>query len=333
MRKAVLLVNLGSPQAPTVKSVRRYLAQFLMDRHVLTLPYFFRWLLVHLLILPFRSKRTTQAYKKIWMEEGSPLLVYTEKFANALSEQIKIPVYWAMRIGRPSLKQTLNQMAHDGVDQVLVAPLFPQYAAATIETSVEEAIKQTRTLPLTLQVLPVFYKNSGYLSLLTERVKAAAKEHDFVLFSYHGLPHSHVRAADQTGTHCLQSVDCCERPSIAHETCYRHQAFFITRQVALSAGLLENKYTTAFQSRVGRGQWLGPNASDFLERLPQTGVTSVAVIAPSFVADNLETLEEIDIRMRERFLAHGGKKFTYIPCLNDNAQWVKAFAKLIREYL
>lgn len=333
MNKAILLVNLGSPASPSTRHVRAYLKEFLMDRHVLRLPYWLRWLIVHLVILPFRPKKTAAAYKKIWMAEGSPLLIYTEKFAAALRKAVNVPVYWTMRFGNPSIRQVLRQMAHDGVDQVLVAPLFPQHAAATIESSLEEAIRCVRTLPLTLQVMPVFYKNPAYLTLLTERVKAVAKEHDFVLFSYHGLPLAHITAGDPTGAHCLKSVDCCQTSSLAHETCYRHQAFFITRQVALAAGLSERKYTTVFQSRVGRGEWLGPNASDFLERLPQTGVTSVAVIAPSFVADNLETLEEIDIRMRERFLAQGGKKFTYIPCFNDEAPWVKAFAKLVQGYL
>lgn len=327
-QKAVLVVNLGSPDAPTVPHVRKYLRQFLMDRHVIDAPYPVRWLIVHLFVLPFRPKRSAEAYRKIWSKEGSPLLVHTKHFAERLQKSSQYKIYWAMRYGHPSIASVLGLIRAAGYQQVLLAPLYPHYALSTTLTAIEEARKHAQNLEL--EILPPFYGNQEYLDLLARQVKKATAKHDFILFSYHGLPVSHIRKADSTGAHCLKNPNCCFVNSAAHKTCYRHQVIETTNAVARRAKLKADQYGYAFQSRLGRAEWLSPNTIDVVEDLARKGITRLAVIAPAFVADNLETLEEINIQIREHFIAAGGKKFTYLPCLNDETDWVKGFARILQ---
>ncbi|GAB4430507.1 MAG: ferrochelatase [Turneriella sp.] len=328
-QKAVLLVNLGSPESPSVPHVRKYLKQFLMDGYVIDAPYPIRWMIVNLFVLPFRPKRSAEAYQKIWTKEGSPLLVFTRRFAEKLQKFSRHRIYWAMRYGHPSIASVLTLMRDAGHKEVLLAPLYPHYALSTTVTVLQEARLHARDLGITLSVLPPFYDNKAHQAVLARQVKHASASHDFVLFSYHGLPVSHIRKADTTGNHCLTNTNCCIVHSAAHSTCYRHQVIETTNAVARGAGLRADRYGFAFQSRLGRAEWLTPNTADFVTDLARKGIRRLAVIAPAFVADNLETLEEIDMQIREAFLAAGGEKFTYLPCLNDNTDWVKGFAGLI----
>jgi ferrochelatase len=328
-RKAVLLVNLGSPDSPSVPHVRKYLKQFLMDGYVIDAPYPIRWMIVHLFVLPFRPKRSAEAYHKIWTKEGSPLLVFTKRFAERLQKFSKHRIYWAMRYGHPSIASVLTLIRDAGHTEVLLAPLYPHYALSTTATVTEEAKLHAADLGLSLRILQPFYDNAAYQNLLARRVKIAAKAHDFVLFSYHGLPVSHIKKADPTGSHCLRNANCCVVHSAAHTTCYRHQVIETTNAVARGAGLSADRFGFAFQSRLGRAEWLTPNTVDFVTDLAKKGIRKLAVVAPAFVADNLETLEEIDMQIREAFMAAGGEKFTYLPCLNDDTEWAKGFARLI----
>jgi len=328
-QKAVLLVNLGSPDSPSVPHVRKYLKQFLMDGYVIDAPYPIRWMIVNLFVLPFRPKRSAEAYHKIWTKDGSPLLVFTKLFAERLQKFSKHRIYWAMRYGHPSIASVLTLMRDAGHREVLLAPLYPHYALSTTVTVVEEAKLHAQDLGITLSVLPPFYDSKAHQDVLARQVKKAAAGHDFVLFSYHGLPVSHIKKADATGSHCLRNTNCCVVHSSAHTTCYRHQVIETTNTVARGAGLSANRFSFAFQSRLGRAEWLAPNTVDFVGDLARKGIRKLAVIAPAFVADNLETLEEIDMQIREAFLTSGGEKFTYLPCLNDNTEWVKGFAGLI----
>lgn len=328
-QKAVLLVNLGSPDSPSVAHVRKYLQQFLMDGHVIDAPYPIRWIIVHLFVLPFRPKRSAEAYHKIWTKEGSPLLVFTKRFAERLQKVSKQRIYWAMRYGHPSIGSVLTLMRDAGHKQVLLAPLYPHYALSTTVTVTEEARLHAQDLGLALSVLPPFYESSAHRNALVRQVRKAAGSHDYVLFSYHGLPVSHIRKADATGAHCLKNTNCCVVHSPAHATCYRHQVIETTNTVARGAGLALDRFGFAFQSRLGRAEWLAPNTADFVADLARKGIRRLAVIAPAFVADNLETLEEIDMQISEAFIAAGGQKFTYLPCLNDNASWVRGFAGLL----
>lgn len=325
----MLLVNLGSPHSPAVGDVKRYLGQFLMDGYVIDAPYPIRWMIVNLFILPFRPRRSAEAYRKIWTADGSPLLVFTKRFAEKLQKFTKRKVYWAMRYGHPSLRSVLELIRNSGHTRILLAPLYPHYALSTTTTALEEARLHAQDMGITLDLLPAFYDKSEHIDVLAQQVRKAAQQHDFVLFSYHGLPVRHITKADPTGSHCLQNPNCCSVPSGAHATCYRHQVIETTNRVAKKAGLTGDKFAYAFQSRLGRAEWLSPNSADFVADLARKGVRRLAVIAPAFVADNLETLEEINMQIREVFLGAGGEKFTYLPCLNDNTDWVKNFARLI----
>lgn len=336
-RKAVLLVNLGSPDSPSVQDVKKYLKQFLMDGYVIDIPYPIRWLIVNLFILPFRPKRSAEAYGKIWTSEGSPLLANTKKFAEKLQKFSKRKIYWAMRYGHPSIRHVLTLMRDAGHKQVLVAPLYPHHALSSTVTAVEEARLHAQDLGLTLDILPAFYDSKAHQTALAKQVKKAATKHDFVLFSYHGLPVRHITKADPTGSHCLRTENCCAVNTNAseadpHKTCYRHQVIETTNQVAKLAKIKPDKFGYSFQSRLGRAEWLSPNTVDYVSELPKKGIRRLAVIAPAFVADNLETLEEVNMQLRETFLAAGGEKFTYLPCLNDDTAWAKGFAALLSKH-
>ncbi len=329
--RAVLLVNLGSPDShATPPDVRRYLDQFLMDPRVIDLPWALRRFIVSAFVLPRRPARTGEAYRSIWLDEGAPLKVYTRRLAEALAAERPEPVRWAMRYGSPSIVGELCALAEDGTRTVVLVPLYPHYAMSTVETTVVEARRaiRDRRLPLELEVLAPFYDRAEYVEALT----ASIAEHlpadcEHLLFSYHGLPERHLRKTDPTGAHCLRSTDCCERPSPAYALCYRHQVRVTSRLVAERLGLDAERWSISFQSRLGRAKWLEPYTDQVLAELPSRGIERIAVACPAFVADNLETLEEIGIQGRETFLGAGGEAFTRIPCLNDRADWTRALAR------
>jgi ferrochelatase len=333
MRQAILLVNLGSPASPSAADVREYLDEFLMDPDVLDVPTFVRTLLVRGFILNTRPAKSAEAYAKIWTSDGSPLVVISERSRTALEASTRVPVGLAMRYGEPSIPHGLDELlARAGeFDELLVVPLYPHYAMAstkTVEVAVEAALRGRN---LRYRFLPPFYDDPGYLDALAARLRAdMPPDSQFLLFSYHGIPQRHVRKMDPTGSHCLRSGDCCATPSAAWATCYRHQVIATMDGVAQRLGLSKDSYGFAFQSRLGGG-WLEPFTDKELMALPGRGVTRLTVVCPSFVADCLETLEEMDMRGRESFLGAGGKAFTYVRCLNDDPAWIAALAELCRK--
>jgi ferrochelatase len=332
-RQAILLVNLGSPASPATADVRAYLDEFLMDPDVLDVPGFVRTLLVRGLILNTRPAKSAEAYAKIWTNHGSPLVVISRQTRAALEAAIDVPVGLAMRYGEPSIAHGIDELlARAGaVDDLLVVPLYPHYAMAstkTVEVAVDAAM---RGRGIAYRVLPPCYDDPGYLDALAAKLRAGIPaENQFVLFSYHGIPQRHVRKMDTTGAHCLRSGDCCSVPSEAWATCYRHQVLTTMHGVAQRLGLASAAYGFAFQSRLGGG-WLEPFTDKELAALPGRGVTRLTVVCPSFVADCLETLEEMDMRGRETFMAAGGESFTYVPCLNDDPAWIAALGDLCRK--
>ena len=332
-RQAILLVNLGSPASPSTGDVRRYLDEFLMDPYVLDMPAFARALLVRGLILNTRPAKSAEAYAKIWTAEGSPLVVISRRTRAALEAETGIPVGLAMRYGEPSIAQGIDELlARAGdIDELVVVPLYPHYAMAstkTVEVAVESALR-VRNVPH--RFVAPFYDHPGYLDALAERMRADIPEGtQYVLFSYHGIPQRHVRKMDPTGSHCLQSAECCSTPSPAWATCYRHQVLTTMEGAARRLGLAPGRYGFAFQSRLGGG-WLEPFTDKVLAELPGRGEKRLAVVCPSFVADCLETLEEMDMRGRETFRAAGGEAFTYVRCLNDDPAWIAALAALCRK--
>ncbi len=333
-KKAVLLANLGSPDNTDVSSVRRYLNEFLMDRYVIQLPWILRRLIVSLFVLPSRPKASAEAYKSVWMKNGSPLIVLSEQLKQAVQEKLDIPVAMAMRYGQPSIESQLLALSQQGIQEVLYIPLYPHYAESTVKTSIEEAkqVIAKHNLSIELKVVAPFYEHPAYIDALVASAKPyLEQDYDHLIFSYHGLPESHITKLDDSGQHCLQRGDCCQQAHEAHKTCYRHQVMRTTACFSEQAGLDPSKYSVAFQSRLGRAKWLGPNTEDRLRELAASGVKNVLVICPAFVTDCLETLEEIAIRGQEVFSHAGGEKLTLIPCLNDNSEWVDVITSWSKE--
>jgi ferrochelatase len=336
--RAVLLTNLGSPDRPDIPSVRKYLNQFLMDPYVIQLPWLLRRLIVGLFVLPFRPKASAHAYQSVWWEDGSPLIVLSQRLLEAVRKKTNVPVAMAMRYGRQGIEEQLMQLGKiDGIDEILLIPLYPHYADSTVTTTVEKAkdVIALHKLKVKLNVLQPFYEEQNYIdALVASSAPWINEDHDFdhVLFSYHGLPELHLAKADPTGNHCLQKTDCCQVASPAHATCYRHQIFRTTECFVQKAGLNPEQFTVSFQSRLGKAKWLEPSTVQTLENLAQNGVKKLLVICPAFVTDCLETLEEIALQGSEIFGQAGGESFTLIPCLNDHEKWVSVVSGWCEEY-
>jgi len=331
-RKAVLLVNLGSPDSPSVADVRRYLREFLMDGRVLDTPWPIRFCVVNFAILPKRPIASAHAYSTIWTAEGSPLVVTSRHVQKALQSRLSIPVELAMRYQNPSIDSAVTKLAVQDVQEVLLIPLFPHYAMSSFETAVErvkEALAEM--LPSAqLHVQPPFFDYPEYIDALVASAKEYLNQsYDHLLFSFHGLPERHMRKADPTGCHCLKAPNCCEVPSPAHATCYRAQCFKTVKDFVARAGVPGEKYSVAFQSRLGRDPWLKPYTDLEVERFAKAGIKRMLVICPAFVSDCLETLEEIGIRARESFVGAGGDDLTLIPCLNEHPAWLHALQTMV----
>lgn len=331
-RQGVLLVNLGSPDSPSVPDVRRYLNQFLMDGRVLDSPYLIRRFVVSAFILPKRPKRSAEAYRSIWWEEGSPLVVISRRVQAALRQQLPVRVSLGMRYGNPSIESGLADLIEGGperVTEVFLIPLYPHYAMSTYETVEVEArrVLKRRWPDVRLHLQPPFYDDDRYIGALVESTRPHLERgFDHLLFSYHGVPERHLRKSDPTGRHCLSSPGCCQVPSPAFATCYRAQVLRTTDAFIRTAGIPPEKTSVAFQSRLGRDPWLQPFTEARIRELAASGVRRLAVICPSFVSDCLETLEEIGIGGREIFLESGGAEFELIPCLNDHPRWIETLA-------
>ncbi|NOY06517.1 MAG: ferrochelatase [Chlorobi bacterium] len=327
IQRGILLVNLGSPASPDVRDVRRYLRQFLMDEHIIDMPVVPRWLLVHGLIVPFRSGKSAQAYREIWRDGHSPLIAISRRVRELVQERVDLPVALGMRYGSPSILDGLESLTseHPGLREIVVIPLYPHYAMSTFETVLAEAMKMAEKLPrrISLKTIPPFYDHPRYIEALAAQARDALEGgYDHLLFSYHGVPERHVRKSDPTGSHCLGGDDCCEVEFPAHQFCYRRQALATTRLFVEKLNLPAGRYSVSFQSRLGRDQWLQPYTVDELVRLATAGVKKLAIICPSFVTDCLETLEEIGIQGRKAFLDAGGEEFILVPCLNDHPLWI-----------
>lgn len=336
MKKGVLLVNLGSPDSPEPKDVKKYLGEFLMDERVIDVPLWARTLLVKGIILNTRPKQSAEAYKKIWWDNGSPLIVLSEELKDKVQQQVEFPVALAMRYGSMTIKKGLQELVDKGVEEVMLIPLYPQFAMATTETILvlAEEIRKTDFPDLKIESLPAFYNEPEYIDVLANSIERHLKDktYEHVLFSYHGVPERHIRKSDVTKSHCKIDGSCCNTPSKAHEFCYRHQCYEVTRLVAEKLNLNEAAYSTSFQSRLGFDPWLQPYTDRTIERLGKKGVNSMAIVTPAFVSDCLETLEEIAMEGEEIFHEVGGGDFTTVPCLNTDAAWVSLLAKWINEW-
>lgn len=332
----LLLCNLGTPDEPTPAAVRRYLAEFLADPRVLDINPLGRWALLNLVILPFRPRKSAAAYQKIWTDRGSPLLTNSEDLVTEV--RARLGAGWAVELGmryqHPSIGSALERLRAAGASRVVVFPLYPQYSASSTGSSVEEVFRVAGKAWVTpaLSFVEPFYDDADFIEAFAAQGRniMAAEQPDHVLFSFHGLPERHMRKADPTGKHCLASVDCCASLGQANRHCYRAQCFATARALVSRLGLPEGAFTVSFQSRLGRTPWIHPYTDVVLLQLAAQGKKRIVVFCPAFVADCLETLEEIGIRARRDFLAAGGVSLTLVPSLNSSAAWADAVVALVR---
>ena len=336
-QRALLLVNLGSPDSTSVPDVRRYLREFLSDPRVLDLAAPLRWALLEGIILRTRPAKSAHAYEQVWTAEGSPLIATSRRVQAKLGAELgsSLPVYLAMRYGSPSIASVVAQLAADGITELLLFPQYPHYAMSSWETVVvrvnEEIARQAPRIRVT--TVQPFFADADYIAAL-HAVSAPylAQPHDHVLFSYHGLPERHMRVADSSHAHCTIAPDCCTTCSPAHATCYKAQVLATTRAFVARAGLAPDRHSVSFQSRLTREPWLTPFTDQEFLRLPATGVKKLLVICPAFTADCLETLEEIQQAGRDAFLGAGGESFQQIPCLNDHPALIDFLASRARHW-
>lgn len=321
-------MNLGSPDSTSVKDVRRYLDEFLMDERVIDIPYLARLLLVKGIIVPFRAPKSAKAYQSVWTDEGSPLITITRHLQEALQQQVSAPVVMAMRYGNPTPAAAFDELLRrePGLEEVVVVPMYPHYAMSSYETAVEYAklVHQRGKYAFKLNIIPPFYQEPDYLeALATSITPYLQQDYDHIIFSYHGVPERHIHKGDITGNHCLKVENCCAVDSPAHEFCYRHQCLVTTQKVTAQLGIPASKYSFSFQSRLGRDEWLKPYTAKRLEQLPGEGIKKLLVVCPAFVSDCLETLEEMAEEGKEIFLHAGGESFELIPCMNVHPRWVE----------
>jgi ferrochelatase len=336
-RTGILLINLGTPDAPDPAPVRRYLREFLSDPRVLDINPIGRALLLNLIILPVRPKRSAAAYKKIWTAEGSPLLVHSRALAAALRERMpEYPIELAMRYGSPAIEPALTRLRERSCDRIVVVPLYPHYAASSTGSSVERVYRIAAKLWNTpyITVVPPFYEHPAFIGAFAAvgRPQLEALAPDRVLFSFHGLPERHVIASADPNL-CVAKPDCCDHLVDGNRNCYRAQCFATARALAAKLGLASDAWSISFQSRLGRTPWIKPYTDEVIPALAKQGVRKLAVFCPAFVADCLETLEEIGIRARTDFQAAGGETLELMTSLNAEPVWVEALEQLVRESL
>jgi ferrochelatase len=321
-RIGVLLLQLGTPDAPTAGALRRYLREFLSDPRVIDLPRAMWWPILNFMVLPTRPRKSAALYRKVWTPGGSPLLVITNAQAAALEERLtaargtRLPVVVGMRYGHPSIGEALAKLQQEGVDRIVAFPLFPQYASATTGSALEQLFREVQGLRVvpSIRVVPPYYDDSSYIAalkaLICDSLRAITFRPDRLLLSFHGLPKRYTVEGDPYADHCRATATRLER----------------------SLALPDTSIMLVFQSQFGREEWLQPYTDKTLEELGRSGA-SVAVICPGFTADCLETLEEIRLRGAEQFHGTGGKMFHAIPCLNDHPAWVEAMTTIVTREL
>jgi ferrochelatase len=336
-RVGLLLINLGTPESPHPRDVRPYLREFLSDPRVIDIGALPRWLLLNLFILPFRPRQSGEAYEKIWTERGSPLLFHTADLSEKVQARFgeRVVVDYAMRYGNPSIPDALLRLRQRAVDRIVVLPLYPQYSSAATGSSIEKVLlemSRSWNTPF-VQIVPPFYDHPAFIDACVAIARPVFAEAPWekVLFSFHGLPERHCVKSDDTGAHCLKSAGCCDRIVEANRNCYRAQCFATARALASGLGIPEDKRVVCFQSRLGRTPWIRPYTDEIVVQLAQSGVKRAMIMSSAFVADCLETIEELGIRAAESFKANGGETLRLVPCLNADDAWADGVVSLSRE--
>lgn len=331
----VLLMNLGTPDSTDVGDVRRYLREFLSDPRVLDINPLLRAFLLNVIILPFRPAKSAASYRKIWTEEGSPLLVYGNRVRDGVREGLegRVQVELAMRYGKPSVESALQRFADAGIDRVVLLPLFPQYSSAAFGSAVEHVYAEASKLwdiPC-VHVIPPFYDHEAFIDAFATVAAPQLEgfDPDLVLMSFHGVPERHCTKSDPTGEHCLIKEGCCDAIVLANRNCYRAQCFATARALAAKLNIPADQYRVTFQSRLGRDPWIQPYTDEVAEELGREGVKRLAVMSPAFVADCLETIEELGMELRKDFKEAGGDDLLLVTSLNDSPGWIEAIVAML----
>lgn len=324
MKTGLLLINLGTPDAPSFMGVWRYLREFLSDKRVITLPAPLRYLLLYGVILPFRVAKAKHGYQAIWTSKGSPLRCHSETLCLKLQKYLgeSYHVKLAMRYGQPSIAQALDELKH--CDSLLILPLYPQYSSAASGSALEAVLQRVaeQTFIPNVSIIREFYQHPMFIRAQAQRILPYLAGHDRLIFSYHGLPQQQIQ---QAGCQVLCTSDCVIEPQqLLQPNCYRAQCYQTSVLLAQALQLQPGQYATVFQSRLGRTPWVQPYLEEYLVQLAAQGIKRIAIACPSFVADCLETIEEIGIRMRDLWHTLGGEHFTLIPCLNAEDLWCEA---------
>lgn len=339
--KGLLLINLGTPDSPEPKDVGRYLAEFLMDRHVVDIPYLARLALVRGIIVPFRRFKSSAAYKTIWSDRGSPLRYHLSDLCDGVRRELagSMRVEGAMRYGAPSIEAALNAFRKDGTQELIIAPLYPQYATST-SLSTEEKVANLLAKFKTqfgydpkIKFVQPFFSHPAWLQATVDvalKMIGDVRETDHFLFTYHGIPERHLTRIDETQSHCLKAPNCCESPNRLR-TCYRAQCVHVSKNLAAKLKLRPDQWTYSFQSRLGRTPWIQPFTDQVIPKLAKSSNQNsrLILLTPSFVADCLETLEELGDRARHDFKLHSKAEFVLVPCLNASTEWISALKQIV----
>jgi ferrochelatase len=333
--RGLLLINLGTPAAPTTEAVRSYLKEFLSDPLVVDLPAFGRWLLLNLVILPFRPAKSAAAYRQVWTERGSPLRNHCEDLREALQTHLegRWQVELAMRYSGPSIQAGLESLLKGGVSSLVVLPLYPHYASSSTGSSLAELARAVEAVdqPVPLEIIDEFYADPEFIEAVGAVLAPyyASRAPDHLLVSCHGLPVRQVKALATADSPCCREENCCESVREDNRRCYRAQCLETARLLARGLDLSPDQWSLSFQSRLGARAWLSPSTPERLDALAEAGVKRLAVVCPSFTADCLETLEEIEIRARAQFLEAGGEELWLVPCVNSSPRWVSGIGRMI----
>ena len=333
--KGILLVNLGTPDSPKTSDVRKYLREFLSDPRVVDINPIGRYVLVNAIIAPFRSPKSASTYRKIWMDKGSPLMVYSQELKIKLQESLgdDYKVGLAMRYQSPSIEKALEEMQSEGIDQIKVIPLFPQYASATggsVNEKVMDIVRKWQTIP-EIEFVKSYHNEPKMIQAFAENgQKWGIENFDYFLFSFHGLPQRQLKKADLTKKHCQGGGDCCKTLTEANKNCYGAQCQDTAHSIARFLGLKEENYSIAYQSRLGNDPWIGPYTSKVLKELAEKGFKKILVFCPAFVSDCLETIYEIGMEYEEEFLQEGGERLQLVESLNTHPVWVDCLADMAR---
>ncbi|UBM58124.1 ferrochelatase [Marinilongibacter aquaticus] len=336
LKTGVLLVNLGTPDSPETPDVRKYLRQFLMDGRVIDYPFIPRWMLVNLIIAPFRSPKSAKVYKEVWTDAGSPLKVYGYENETMLQQVLgdEYIVKLAMRYQEPSMAEGLETLQQQGVSKIIVVPFFPQYASATTGSVYEEVNRITstwQTIP-EIRLVNNFYQDPLFIEGFVKNAQHLLEknEYEHFVFSYHGIPERQIHKGDVNGKTCALG-SCCDKIGPHNQFCYRAQCMETTRLLVEKLGLKEGSYTTCFQSRLGKEVWVQPYTEEVVKTLAKEGKKKVLAFSPAFVADCLETTIEVGEEYKELFIEHGGQQWDLVESLNSSDNWIQLLEKLVKD--